>query len=450
MVNSWLFQRLSEFKDETAIIWQDQKYSYRQILDGVLKWYNILEEYGIKQGESVAIYGDFSPNVTCLILSLIKNNNIAVPLTSSMFPTLEDCLKIARATCLFEFNDSDSFNFRRINNNPDHPLLEDLRKNNDSGLIIFTSGSTGEMKAALHSFTKVISKFKKKGQPFVTLAFLLFDHIGGINTLFGSLTSCGKIILGVKREPEFICKMIEQYKVNLLGATPTFLKILLMSDSYKKYNLSSLKLITYGTEPMTKATLDTLNTTFPDVKFKQLYGLSESGVLPTKSENSGSLNLVVGGEGCEAKVIDGIIYIKTDFLMIGYLNAPSPSVDSDGWYRTGDMAEIKANGNIRILGRESELINVGGEKVFPAEVENVIMQMYNIKDVIVRGKPNPVTGHIVYAKVEIIEPEDPDKIEVRVRKFCAKHLPQYKIPAVVEISNTNLHNGRFKKIRRVV
>ncbi len=131
--------------------------------------------------------------------------------------------------------------------------------------------------------------------------------------------------------------------------------------------------------------------------------------------------------------------------MLGYLNAPSP-FDSEGWLNTGDLVEVDGE-YVRFLGRESEIINVGGEKVFPAEVENVILQLSNIKDVVVRGKSNPITGNIVLARVTLFEPEDPLDLEDRVLAFCETRLAPYKVPGVVQIVSEDLHNQRFKKVR---
>ncbi|MCP4110570.1 MAG: AMP-binding protein [Desulfobacteraceae bacterium] len=444
MEDNWLFNRLNKFADQTAIIWQDREYSYQEISDGISGYFNILKNHNINEGECVALYGDFSPDITMLLLALVQNHNIAVPLTSPVSSAMNDCLKTARVTSLFEFENTDTYHLKKIDNNTgNHPLLEKLKQDHEAGLILFTSGSTGEMKAALHSFPKILSKFEKKGRSFVSLAFLLLDHIGGINTLLYSLCNCGTIVVGVERSPDAVCHIIEQHKVDLLPTTPTFLRMLMISEAYKKYDLSSLRLITYGTEPMPRATLKALVKIFPGVGLKQTYGLTETGILPTKSESSGSSGLKLGGD---IKIVDGILHIRPEMIMLGYLNAQAP-IDENGWYNTGDVVEITDNGYLRILGRESEIINVGGEKVFPGEIENIICKMDNIKDVTVRGIPNPVTGNIVAATVELVENESAETLEQRVREFCEKRLPPFKVPTIVESASDRLYSGRFKKIR---
>jgi long-chain acyl-CoA synthetase len=105
---------------------------------------------------------------------------------------------------------------------------------------------------------------------------------------------------------------------------------------------------------------------------------------------------------------------------------------------------------VRILGRESEIINVGGSKVFPAEVENVILQMPNVDDVLVRGESHPLTGQIVSARVKLEHPEPMDDFKARLRLFCSERLPSFKIPARITISNEPLHGSRYKKQRGCV
>src|SRR6185369_14950142 len=120
------------------------------------------------------------------------------------------------------------------------------------------------------------------------------------------------------RTPEAICRAIERDRIDLLPTTPTFLRMLAMSGLHRRFDLSSLRLITYGTEPMPPATLRGLMAIFPDVRFKQTYGLSELGVLPTRSKSPDSLWLEIGGVGCEARVVDHVLWIRSETAMLGY------------------------------------------------------------------------------------------------------------------------------------
>lgn len=447
MDSDWLLQRLSEFQDRTALIWRGEEYTYDDLLRRVGDWRKVLEERQVAAGECVAMHGSFSPATTTLLIALVANGNIAVPLTTPSASERDRCLEIAQAGPVFQFDQADSWEFLRRDPGENNGLLEEYRKSHEAGLILLSSGSTGQIKAALHSFPRLLDHYRKPRAALRTLAFLLLDHVGGINTLFNILCSGGTVVALAERSPEAICQAVERYEVQLLPTTPTFLRMLLISEAYKKFNLSSLQLISYGTEPMPLATLESLNKALPGVRLKQTYGLTEVGILSTKSENNDSLWLAVGGEGYETKIVDGVLWIRAQSAMLGYLNAPSP-FDADGWMNTGDLVEQKGD-YIRFLGRKSEIINVGGEKVFPAEVENVIQQIENVKEVTVRGRRNAITGNIIVATVEVFQPEDPAALEQRIRKACLERLAPFKVPAIIELASGSLCGERFKKIRRV-
>jgi acyl-CoA synthetase (AMP-forming)/AMP-acid ligase II len=447
MDGSWLLQRLSQLSDQVALIWHERSYTYGELARRVREWGEILARHHVTAGQCVALCGGFSPGSTALLLALVENRSIAVPLTTPAASEREGCLEIACVSSLVAFDQDDCWTFSARQSAACPPLLEQFRGTGEAGLVLFSSGSTGRIKASLLSFPRLLANYQNRSTPpYRTLAFLMLDHIGGLSTLFHILSSGGTVVSLPQRTPEAICAGIERHRVQLLPTTPTFLRMLLISEAYKRYDLGSLELISYGTEPMPASTLESLAQVFPGVRLKQTYGLTEVGILPTKSENNQSLWLAVGGEGYQTKVVDGVLWIRTPSAMVGYLNAPSP-FDGDGWFNTGDLVERRGD-YLRFLGRQSEIINVGGEKVFPAEVENVIQQLDNVREVTVRGRPNAVTGNIVAATVELLEPEDPDALEQRVRAACRARLAPFKVPAVVEIAPATLCGERFKKVRR--
>lgn len=197
---------------------------------------------------------------------------------------------------------------------------------------------------------------------------------------------------------------------------------------------------------MPQSTLDRIKKILPHAVFQQTYGLSEVGVLNSKSRDDGSLWVKVGGEGFETKVADGILWIRSKYAMVGYLNAPS-SFDSEGWFNTQDQVEVDGE-YFRILGRVSDIINVGGQKVYPAEIESLILELDNICDVAVFGEPHNLLGQIVVAKVNLNISEDAHSIKKRIRMKCLGEIANYKIPTKVIISNEHLHNIRQKKLRK--
>jgi acyl-coenzyme A synthetase/AMP-(fatty) acid ligase len=247
------------------------------------------------------------------------------------------------------------------------------------------------------------------------------------------------------RSPDVVLKAVERYAVELLPTSPTFINLILLSEAYKRHDLSSLQTVTYGTEPMPESTLKRFHAALPDIRLQQTYGLSELGILRSKSKSSDSLWVKIGGEGFETRVVEGILQIKAHSAMLGYLNAPSPFT-GDGWFVTGDRVETDGD-YMRILGRESEMINVGGEKVHPAEVESVIQEMDNVEAVTVFGEKNAIVGNIVRAKVKLLQPEDSNEFTLRLKRYCRERLKPYKVPVKVEVSSDRQYSDRFKKTR---
>jgi acyl-CoA synthetase (AMP-forming)/AMP-acid ligase II len=444
MDGSGLLKRLEDFPGE-AMVWRDRTYSYADLLERVREWREQFVILGIEPGECVAMSGDFSPGTTSLLLALLANRNIAVPLTASLLTSHEQEERAAYCRAIFRFDREDAWQFETRVSVWEHPLLNQLRNSGSAGLILYTSGSSGNAKAALHDFRNLLARFEKKRRAFRMLTFLLLDHMGGINTLLSILCHGGVAVTAPDRSVDAICRVVQHHRIELLPATPTFLNMLLISQAHCRFDLSSLKYVSYGTEPMPRSTLQALRQTFPQVEFRQLYGLTELGILPSRTDDEDELRVQLGGNGCEIRIVDGILWIRTSTAMLGYLNAPSP-FDADGWFNTGD-AVVEEQGYLKILGRETELINVGGEKVFPAEIEDTILQVENVRDVAVSGKPNPLTGSVVVARVVLSKPEVPRAAERRIRQFCKKRLAAYKIPAMVEVVDEDLHGIRFKKQR---
>lgn len=442
----WLLERMAQWKDEPAIVWQDRPFPYSKILDAVALWQQSLKAEGVMSGEVVALEGDYSPNACALLLALIEQKNIIVPLTVVTRPHQEEFINQAEVQVLITIDDQDAYHIMRLPTIVNNALICKLRDMSEPGLILFSSGSTGKCKASIHNFTHLLKKYKMSNRRMCTLTFLLFDHIGGINTLFYTLSNGGTVISPQSRDPEVICRTIEKYKVELLPTSPTFLNLMLISESYRRYKLSSLKLITYGTEVMPESSIKRLVEIFPDVKLQQTYGLSEMGILQSRSRDSSSVWVKIGGKGFQTKVVDGILYIRAHSAMMGYLNAPQP-FDEDGWMNTQDMVEVDGE-YIRFLGRSSDIINVGGQKVYPAEVESVLMQMGGIKDATVRGEKNPLTGNIVVAMIVLDKPEELSGLKKRVRTFCKDRLESYKIPVKIKIEEEIKYSNRFKKVRK--
>ena len=439
----WLHDRLSAFASRDAVVYRDHSTTYEQLAGRCEEWLRVLARAGLAPGSVVAIRGEFSPGTCALFLAVLSQRGVVATL-----PPGEDAsqyLDHARAEALFDFASPDVWALHARTPTGPPPILTRLRERGAPGLIVFSSGTTGHSKAALFDLDTLVARYRSPRPARRTLVFLLLDHLGGIHTMLHTLAHGGTMVIPDGRRPDAVARDIERHRVEVLPTTPTFLRMLVISDATSRYDLSSLRLITYGTEPMPMSTLAALGQSFPGVRLKQTYGLTELGVLPTRSCGSDSPWIELGGIGCEARVVDDVLWLRSETPMLGYLNAPSP-FDEDGWYNTHDLVQVDGP-YIRILGRATELINVGGEKVYPSEVESLLLQMDNIRDATVWGERNPVTGQVVAARVSLARPEDPESLERRIHRFCRGRLAAHKIPVVVEIVEQDHHGPRFKKIR---
>ena len=444
MIAQTFYSVFNKHLQQPAIVHNNVTVTYQALLREFLRRRIELTLHNILAGEVVAVQSDFSLDSIALLFALIENHNIIVPFNHRHITSNLRKMDIAGVQHLITIDDND-INYSDCGLELSNPFYKQLRRENHPGLVLFTSGSSGEPKAAVHDFVKLLEKFKTKRKTLRTLNFLLFDHWGGLNTMFHTLSNAGVVLILQERDPRSVCEFIEKYKVELLPTSPTFLNLLLLSEEYKNFDLSSLQVISYGTEPMPQQTLERIRTTFPGVKLQQTYGLIELGVLRSQSKADNSLWVRVGGEGYETRVVDGLLEIKAASAMLGYINAPSPFTE-DGWFRTGDRVEQDGE-YIKILGRATEIINVGGEKVYPTEVENIILQLSNVAEVTVYGEHNVITGNIVCAVVRLIQPEEQQQFASRLVAFCALHLPPFKIPIRIIINNEQQYNERFKKLR---
>jgi long-chain acyl-CoA synthetase len=443
---SEILDRMRAFGDAPAIVWRDVTTTFRDVLEHVDTLRTALRAAGVRPGDAVAFEGTYSPASTALLLAITAEAGIAVPLSGRTYVQPGQRLVVAEVRWIAQIDEGEAIAFEpRSIITPPNSLLAELRASGHPGLVIFTSATTGESKAALHDFTRVLERYRKPRAATRMLALLIFDHIGGINTALYGLAHGGSYVALDSRTPDAICAAIAKHRVELLPATPTLLNMILMDGAHERYDLSSLKLVSYGTEVMPEATLTRLHAAFPGIPLQQMYGLTEIGVMRSIPDAVGSRWIHVGGEGFEVTVQDGTLRVRSPLAMLGYLDAPSP-IDADGWLDTHDRVEQRGDA-VLILGRDSDLINVGGEKVYPGEIESVLLEIPNVVDVTAYAHPSAVLGNVVAARFVLHAPEPLAELRQRVRAFCEPRLARYKIPIKIEIVDNIAVGDRYKKLR---
>lgn len=441
---NYLFEKFKEFETKNAIVVDEITYSYGSLLEQIKIYKSILEKQ-IKPSSVVSILGDYSFFNIALFFASFENKNIIVPITSTISKIQDEY--VSESFCEYVIKTKENeLDIQTIEQNSSHEMIKKLKENQNSGLILFSSGSTGKPKAMIHNLDNLIDSYKdKKAKSMNMLVFLMFDHIGGLNTLFNALCMGACLIIPKNRDAKNICELIQNYKIMVLPSSPTFLNLILISGENKNYDLSSLRMITYGTEAMPESLLLKLKESFPKVKFLQTFGTSETGISTTSSKSSDSLYMKIEDSNQEYKIVDNELWLRSKTQVLGYLNASMDSFTSDGWFKTGDLVEELDDGYLKIIGRSKEVINVGGQKVLPAEVESVILSMDEIDDCMVYSESNVITGQTVVCDVVLHEPKE--NIKKIIRIFCKDKLDTFKIPTKVNVVEKTNFSERFKKIR---
>lgn len=438
-----LLEKLRGHADMPCLYCDGQTFSYGDLLNELVAWQARLDQLDVQAGTVIGLRADYSIGSAAALLALFARGAVAalIPRDRDAEPYLKDSC----ARGLLEIHNEGAFAWHAQHSVASHELLDRLRANHDAGLVIFTSGTTGRPKAAVQSVERFLGKFQKPGRRFRTLGFLLFDHVAGMDTLFYTLSSGGTLVVTRGRDPASICALIDQACVEVLSASPSFLRLLCLADNAGAYSLASLKIITYGSEPMDPATLSRLNERFPALQITQKYGSTELGAPRSESRGKDSLWLRLKRDGVETRVVDNVLLVRSESTILGYLNAPSP-VDADGWYCTGDLVDVDGEW-IRFCGRLSEVINVGGEKVAPSEVEQVILTLPEVREAVVSGELHALMGQIVTARVVLVEGVDSKAAAKAIRSRCREQLAAYKVPVKIDFVSGGLTNDRQKAQR---
>ena len=445
---NWLLSSFNDLDEKVAINHKNIAYSYRQLSNNIERINEKVIANNIRPGEVISILTDYSFEGISLLLALYQNKNIIVPIASTVENEIDDRIKESLSSKSISICHG-KFQIAEYTVNSSHEMISSLQDKSNSGLILFSSGSTGKPKAMIHNFDNLVDHYQNKKQKTINMiVFLMFDHIGGLNTLLNILSMGATMIIPETRNTDEICKLIQDYKIRVLPSSPTFLNLILMSKSHEKYDLSSIRMITYGTEVMPESLLGRLKTAFPKAKLLQTFGTSETGIANATSQSSNSTFMKINDPNLEYKIVNNELWLKSKTQVVGYLNSSMKSFTDDGWFKTGDLIEQTQDGYIKIIGRNNEVINIGGEKVLPNEIESILLSMDLIDDAMVYGERSAITGQTVVCDVVINEDLEMRNVKKLIRKFCKSSLEAYKIPTKVNIVDETNFGERFKKIRK--
>ena len=438
-----LLSRITTYSAKPALAGAWGVVTYGELGMLVGKARQALAKLNLNRPTAFGLIGEHGPVSTAWLIALAEGGHFVAPLSGN---AAEHPAKLAliNAQWIIATSDSTWELLPRVDEPSAHPLFTQLREQGSAGLVLFSSGTSGTPKAMVQDLNKLLASYDSRHESdLVMLALLGFDHIGGLNTLFNSLAAGSLLVVPPSRLPVDVAAAVARHRVAVLPASPTFLNLLLAAGVTAE--LASLRVITYGTEPMPESLLLRLKAAFPRVRFIQTFGTSETGITRTSSPEAGSTFLRFDDPDLEWKVIDDELWLRSRTQIAGYLNASNERFTADGWFRTGDKVEQGPGGTLRILGRLGEMINVGGEKLMPAEVESTVLAVPGVADCRVRGEPHPLTGQTVVVDV-VTSLVDHEALRSAIRTACRERLARHKIPTRVTFV-ASVSGARMKKTR---
>ena len=311
-------------------------------------------------------------------------------------------------------------------------------------VIFFTSGSTGRPKGAVLSHrvnvlrTHPGAQFEPRGAN--VCMFPLF-HMAGWTIAMQQWQARGTLILVRSADPATLCAAVAKHRAQRLNCIPlVWRRILdhLVSGLVESDALASLQFADTGTSATPVDFLRALRAALPHATVRVFYGSTEAGnVMTLDAADFDRKPASVGVPSLHTQVRiseTGELEVRGPLLFDGYFDDPDATAAAlvDGWYRTGDLAELDDDGFVAIVGRANTVIRTGGETVVPSEVEAVLRDHEAVADVAVVGVPNEDYGEIVAAVIVLHSAVDPPTLD-ELRAFATGRVAGFKLPRRLEI-----------------
>ena len=316
--------------------------------------------------------------------------------------------------------------------------LIDALSQSASEITIFTSGTTGQPKRVVHSVA-TLARNVRSGEQYMEHVWAYAynpTHMAGTQVFFQALMNQSTMVNVFGEPREVVYHQIERYGITHISATPTFYRMLMPFE--KAYPF--VKRVTLGGEKSDKQLYEHICQIFPNAKVNNVYASTEAGSLFAAKDDCFQI---------PANIRDKFRVENDELLIHKSLLGQSDSFAFDEeYYHSGDLIEWvnEADGLFRFKSRKNELINVGGYKVNPGEVEDAINAIEGVQQSLVYGRANSILGNIVVAEVKLVEGAALTDLEIR--KVLASKLQDFKVPRKIQIVN-ELSMTRTGKLKRL-
>ena len=296
-------------------------------------------------------------------------------------------------------------------------IVEDIQ-NSTSEITIFTSGTTGQPKKVLHTVA-TLTRSVRTGERYVGQIWAYAynpTHMAGLQVFFQAFENLNTLVNVFNKQRSEVYELINKHNITHISATPTFYRLLLPFEQEYK----TVVRVTLGGEKSDSHLYENIKKIFPEAKINNVYASTEAGSLFAAK---GDFFQIPENIRDKVEVVDDELLIHKSLL------GKSDSFKFEGdYYHSGDLIEWvdKESGLFRFKSRKNELINVGGYKVNPGEVENILLSIDGVKQVLVYGKANSILGNVLCADIQL---EDGVALtDVEIKKALRSQLQDFKIP----------------------
>jgi Acyl-CoA synthetases (AMP-forming)/AMP-acid ligases II len=474
-LGAWMAKRRLRSPDKTAIIDNEgSTITYRQLADGADRVAAVLQSWGIRKGDAVAYLGENSPTFLQTMFGVVQVGAVFVPINTRLaVPEIVHVLTDCGARVLIYDDElvdratqsaAAAGTARVVSTGvgtPDAPGLATLVRTatgdrspvditlDDPAAIVYTSGTTGRAKGAVLSHGNLtwvaincVIDYDVVSTDIALMISPLF-HVASLG--MGALPVILKgatMVLDKGFEPGRALAFIEKYGVTMLSGVPTTYQLMADHPNWATTDLSTLRKLTCGGSPVPTRILNAYEER--GLSFSQGYGMTETSPGATSLSPSmtrakqGSVGLphfftdvrIAGQDGAPAPVgTVGEIEIAGPNVFLGYHGQPEATAaafTADGWFRSGDLGYVDADGYLYISGRLKDMIISGGENIYPAEVENHLNNIDGVTGAAVIGVPDERWGEVPWAIITVREGVVIDT--ETVRSHLDGKLARYKLP----------------------
>lgn len=468
----------ASIRDKAAIRFAGTTISHGDLLDEADRVAAGLLQRGLNSGDRVAILASNCPEYLALYLAAARAGLTFLPLNSQLAPPeLEYIFRHAQPAAVFasgafrtladDINRRSGVDAPLLSVEPDPnggagyrhlarsaPLGESRGGGRDRVIVCYTSGTTGRPKGVAASHAAEIESMRAAAAvrslteaDRVIVALPLSYIFGLTSAALTSLFAGASISLHGAFDAARALECIERDGISIFIGVPTMYAMMVacLEEGHRRFDLRTWRLAVSGGAPLPAATAASF-ARLTGLPVGQQYGLSE--VRPVFAHPAGCIVKTASAgkpaPGVDVRIVgergedlpansEGDLLVRSPTMMLGYYRDPAltAAVLRDGWLDTGDRAVMDAEGYAWIRGRSREMINRGGAKVSPAEVESVLLLHPDVQEAAVTGMPDPIHGHAVKA---VIVPRRGHAVSrAALRRHCRGHLADFKIPSVIAV-----------------